>query len=399
MSKPTLLCIASYEKGQPFLRQAAASGATVVLLTSDKLLDADWPRDALATILSMPDEAPPAQVLDILNRFARGHRIDRVVALDEFDLEAAALVREHMRLPGMGQSATYNFRDKLAMRTTARAAGIPVPDFCPVLHYDDLRAFMAATPAPWLLKPRTSASAIGIHKISDPERLWRTLDDLGENRANYLIEQFVPGEIFHVEGVTWNSEVLFEAPHKYGKPPMQTMHEGGVFTTRSLDRSDPDAQALGRIHGDLLRALGLRAGVTHSEFIRSAADGAFLFLETAARVGGAYIADVVEFATGLNPWVEWARLECAALFSSDYKLPVLRQGHAGSAICLARQADPDTSAFNDPEIVHRIHKHHHAGIVVASPSAERVRHLVDSYAVRFLEDFCAVLPAPDRPTS
>ena len=48
---------------------------------------------------------------------ARGRRFDRVVALDEFDLEIAALIREHMRLPGMGVTATAFYRDKLAMRT------------------------------------------------------------------------------------------------------------------------------------------------------------------------------------------------------------------------------------------------------------------------------------------
>ena len=47
----------------------------------------------------------------------------------------------------------------------------------------------------------------------------------------------------------------------------------------------------------------------------------------------------------------------------------------------------------------RLHKPHHAGVVLRSSSETRMRELVDSYALRFLEDFCAVLPAPDKPTS
>ena len=82
------------------------------------------------------------------------------------------------------------------------------------------------------------------------------------------------------------------------------------------------------------------SGVTHSEFIRSHADGQLLFLETAARVGGAYIAEVVEYANGVNPWVEWARLEYAAMMGREYALPKLRRGFAGSVICLARQGAP-----------------------------------------------------------
>ncbi len=153
------------------------------------------------------------------------------------------------------------------------------------------------------------------------------------------------------------------------------------------------------MHKDVLGALGLISGVTHTEFIRSHADNQFYFLETAARVGGAYIADVVEYATGLNPWVEWARLEAAALFGRPYTLPELRHAYAGGVICLARQGQPDTSAYTDPEIVRRLHQHHHAGVIVQSPSASRIEALTAGYAQRFLEDFCANMPVPDKATA
>ena len=142
----------------------------------------------------------------------------------------------------MGQTATRYFRDKLAMRMGAKAAGVAVPDFSGVFNDADLMAFMANTQGPWLLKPRWSASAIGIKKIARIEELWPALDALGELRGNQLLECFVPGEIFHVEGVTWEGKVLFASPHKYGAPPMQTMHEGGVFSTRGLDRSGEEAK-------------------------------------------------------------------------------------------------------------------------------------------------------------
>jgi hypothetical protein len=140
-------------------------------------------------------------------------------------------------------------------------------------------------------------------------------------------------------------------------------------------------------------------GVTHTEFIRSYADGAYYFLETAARVGGAYIAEVVEQASGVNPWAEWARIEVALLRGEQYKLPKLREEYAGSVICLARQEQPDIAAYDAPEVVYRMHKHHHAGLLLRSDAPERVQTLVESYAVRFLDDFCARMDAPDKPTS
>jgi hypothetical protein len=397
--KPSILCISTYEKGQPFLREAANLGCEVMLLTVDPLAQGDWPRDCLSQFFTMNEGRSPLEILSTVMGIARNHRIDRIVALDEFDLEAAALIREHMRLPGMGESTTRYFRDKLAMRTRALRAGIPVPEFTGVFLRQDLSEFMNSVPGPWLLKPRTSASAIGIRTIEKPEQLWPALDELGDQQSFHLLERFLPGEVYHVEGITWNRELLFSAPHKYGQPPMETMHQGGIFSTRALPPDSSDARNLRLVHQEVLAALGMVSGVTHTEFIKSKADGRFYFIETAARVGGAYIADVVQFASGINPWVEWARLEVAALRGETYVLPRIHKGFAGSVICLARQQEPDTSGFNDPEIVLRLHKKHHAGLIVRSDSAERVEWLIDDYTARFVEQFLAVEPPPDKPTA
>ncbi len=396
---PSILCISTYEKGQRFLREAAALGCEVRLLTVDKLHDAAWPRDILTEFLTMPEDLTPEQILNTVSYLARTRRIDRVVPLDEFDLAAAALIREHMRLPGLGETATRFFRDKLAMRTEARAGGIAVPEFTSVFHYDDLHAYMRDVPGPWLLKPRTNASAVGIKPIHQPDELWPILDELGDLQTHYVLERFVAGEVFHVEGVTWRGKLLFAQPFVYGKPPIETMHQGGIFTTRTVSRDSADALGLAEIHSRLLPALHLESGVTHSEFIKADADGKFYFLETAARVGGAYIADTVELATGLNPWVEWARLEVAAASELEYALPPLREDSAGAVISLARQAEPDTRSYDDREIAIRLHKDHHAGLLLRSPSNERIRELVESYTERFLTDFNAVIAAPDKPTA
>ena len=77
----------------------------------------------------------------------------------------------------------------------------------------------------------------------------------------------------------------------------------------------------------------------------------------------------------------------------------LRNRYAGSVICLAKTSEPDTSDFQAPEIVYRMKKHHHAGLIVQSPEPERVRRLLEDYSQQFLERYCAVEPVPDKPTS
>ncbi len=396
---PELLVISTYEKGQAFLSEAARLGCRVTLLTVHKLRDADWPKEALAHLETMPEDLVPEAVLPVVTRLAKHRRYRAVVPLDEFDLDTAALVREHLRLPGMGRTATRPFRDKLAMREVARDAGVAVPEFSSVINHDELWKFLSSTEGPWMLKPRASASAIGIQKFKDPQAVWPLLEKLGDEASQHLVERFVPGEIFHVEGLSWQGELLFALPHKYGQPPFETMHSGGIFSTRTLARESEEASGLRAIHAELLRGLGMTTGPTHSEFIRAHADGKFYFLETAARVGGAYIAEVVEAASGLNPWVEWARMVAAQMRGERYRLQEQMEGYAGSLICLARQEWPELSGFDAPEIVFRLRKHHHAGLIVRSASPERVVGLLEEYGPRFYTDFYTRMDAPAKPTS
>jgi biotin carboxylase len=394
-----ILCISTYEKGQDFLEACAEAGVRPTLLTVDKLRHADWPREALEELATMPENLTGEQILNTVSWMARGRRFDRVVALDEFDLEIAAEIREHWRLEGMGVSTTAFYRDKLAMRTAARGRGFAVPEFCRVLNYDELRGYLAAVPGPWLLKPRTSASALGIRKIREPEQLWRALDDLGDRQSHFVLERFVPGEIFHVDSIVSEGKVVFATAHQYGRPPMQVMHEGGVFTTRTLDRASRDWKELTVFNAQLAPAFGLQHGVTHAEYIKAHADGKFYFLEIAARVGGAFIADLVAASTDVNLWREWARLEVAQLRGERYALPAIREDYAGSVLCLSHTAEPDTSAFDAPEIVYRMKKHHHAGLIVRSQRPDRVRELVEDYGGRFAQMFLATMPAPEKPTA
>src|SRR5256885_6854062 len=205
----TILCISSYEKGQEFLRTCKAMGCRVLLLTVEKLRDADWPRESIDEIFFMPEGLPLEHLIFTVSYMARSQPIDRIVALDEFDMENVSALREHLRIPGMGLTTVRYFRDKLAMRARAKEAGLLVPEFVHVLNYENLREFMKRVPPPWLLKPRSQASGIGMKKISAAAELWPWLDQLGDQQSFYLLEQFIPGAVYHVDGIVSEHEVVF----------------------------------------------------------------------------------------------------------------------------------------------------------------------------------------------
>ena len=393
----TFLCITTYEKGQEFMRECKRQGCRVLLLTAEKLRNADWPRESLDDSYYLPDEIPLADIVKAVTHLARNEKLDRIVALDEFDMETAATLREHLRIPGMGLTTMRYFRDKLAMRMRALDRDICVPDFVPVVNHADIQYYLDHVAGPWVLKPRQEASAIGIKKIHAGEELWPVLDQLGDKQSTFLLEKFIPGDVYHVDSVVSENDVVFSNVSKYGKPPMNVAH-GGVFTTFTEERGSEDDSALRTINLDLISALGLLRGVAHAEFIKAQADGEFYFLECAARVGGAYINEMVETATGINLWREWARIEVAGEDGS-YKLPPAREEYAGVILSLARQENPDTSAYDDSEVHLHIKKHHHAGLVLKSSDPRRIPGLLEDYARRFAEEFMAVEPPRDKPTA
>jgi biotin carboxylase len=392
----TILCLASYFKGTTFLTAAKAIGCRVLLVTREKLAQEPWPREAIDEMFFMPDLAKQPDMIYAIAYMMRGMSVDQIVPLDDYDVLTAAELREHFRLPGLGVTHGRYFRDKLAMRTQARRIGLPVPEFTPIFNYDQLRAFMDRVAPPWVMKPRAEAGAMGIKKVYSAEEVWRWLDRLGDGQSYFLLEQFVPGRVYHVDSIVSEGEVVLATPHEYAQPPLNVAHEGGVFVTRTMRRDSPDAQAILALNGQMIAGFGMARGVAHTEFIR-AEDGRFYFLETAARVGGANIEELVAAAVGVNLWAEWARLETAYAFGEPYPIPADKGEYAGVLICLARQEWPDLSGYHDSEIVFRLNKKYHAGLIVASPDKDRVETLIAAYAQRFAYDFLAVAPPLDKP--
>ena len=395
----TVLCITSYEKGQEFIRECKRQGCDVILLTVTPLEHAKWPRESIDELYHMPDLSKVDEVIHGVSFLARTRLIDRIVALDDYDVWTAANLREHLRIPGMGDTTVRYFRDKLAMRLKAQEHGFPVPGFVHVLNYDRINQFMARVPPPWVLKPRFEASTIGITKIDTPDEFWSRLNTLGDKQSFYLLERYIPGDVYHVDSLVVDRQVVFTEAHQYGRPPLDVFHEGGISTTRTLPRGSEDELTLKGLSRQILDAFGLVQGVAHMEFIKGRDEGHFYFLETAARVGGANIVELIEGATGINLWREWAKIETAPE-PGAYQLPEPQQNYAGVIITLARQEYPDTTAYQEPEIVWRLNKRYHVGFVVAAQDPDRVKFLLDQYTPRVANDFSATVPPLEsRPPS
>ncbi len=398
-----ILCISRYFKGEDFMRGAKEDGHNVFLLTSKKLEYEAWPWESIdETFYMVEDEKghwPESHLIGGLAHKMRTTKFDIFVALDDFDVEHVAFLREYFRIPGMGETTARYFRDKLAMRIKAQTEGVPVPQFTALFHDADINHFADTVPAPWLVKPRMQASATGITKIYNKDHLWEVLNKLGGERHEYLLERFAPGAVYHVDSLTYEGKVIFSRVSQYLDTPFEVAHGGGIFRSHTIEIGSPEDLALQKLNVDVMKAFGMQYSASHSEFIKCNEDGKYYFLETASRVGGANLAEMVQFASGINLWSEWAKIEAAVFTGKKYKLPKVKQDHAGIIVSLSKYEYPDNSTFEDKEIVWRMNKKHHIGLILQGKDRNKILHLLDKYCERVRNEFHASLPPSEKPTS
>ena len=390
----TFLCISNYFKGADFLIQLKNLGNKVYLVTSDKLKGEAWPHQHIDEIFYMEGQDIDWNLEHLLlgvGNLMVSTKIDSIVALDDFDVEKATYLRENLRIDGMGQTTGRYFRDKLAMRMRAKSCGIPIPAFCSLFNDHDINTFADTTEAPWVLKPRSEASATGIIKVHDKESLWIHINELGNNRFKYLLEQFKPGDVFHCDSLILNGKILFSLTSKYLATPMEISQGGGVFRSANIPYASEDDKAIKEVNEQVIKGFGLKHGAAHTEFIKSKETGKIYFLETSSRVGGAHIAEMVAEASNINLWKEWASIEDCLAKETKYSLPKTKKGYAGIVLTLSKFQHPDLSSFADPEVCFKVPLDYHAGLIVKSDKHEKVLELLDDYGKRLVIDFTTVV--------
>ena len=390
----TFICVSNFFKGADFLIQLKKLGNKVYLITSEKLRDKPWPTEYIDEIFYMEGQDTEWNLEHLLlgvGNLMKSNTIDAIVALDDFDVEKATYLRENLRIAGMGQTTGRYFRDKLAMRMRAKSCGISNPNFCSLFNDHDINTFADTISPPWVLKPRSEASATGIIKVFDKESLWIHINEMGNNRFKYLVEQFRPGDVYHCDSLVLNGKILFSITSKYLTTPMEISQGGGIFRTANIPYDSEDDKAIKEANEQVIKGFGLKHGAAHSEYIKCRDDGKIYFLETSSRVGGAHIAEMVAEASNINLWKEWAAIEDSLVKETKYTLPKVKKEYAGLVLTLSKFQHPDLSSFSDPEVCFRVPLDYHAGLIVKSDSSERVLELLDDYANRLNSDFATVV--------
>jgi biotin carboxylase len=262
-----------------------------------------------------------------------GVEIDRVEALWEPCVLAAAHLREVFDVPGMRPDVAVGFRDKAVMKERLAQAGLRVPRSARISTAREAREAAERIGYPLVIKPVSGAGSADTHRLAGPDDLDAVLPRLG-HVPEASIEEYVAGDELTYDTVSIDGLPAFDSVSQYHPKPIEGRSQEWISPAQITFR-DPHAEpalaagiALGQ---DVLRTLGMGTGFTHMEWFRTP-EGQAVFCEVAARAPGARLVDQMNFANDFDVFREWARAVCWGAFGAAPS----RAYHVGTVFKRAR---------------------------------------------------------------
>lgn len=277
-------------------------------------------------------------VADVLDKeknlaIAMDYKPDSVLTEQtDIAVPTVAYVAEKLGLKGIGTDIAERFTNKHKMREYASNAGVAIPKYRLCYTVEEAVDFLQEVPV-CIIKPIDSQSSRGIHIVTERKKIEQYFNDCiqySNVEKAILIEEFIDGPEFTVDGVKTSKEYVVTAiseksHYKYN----QNVANRLVFTKHN-DKHNYDR--LRRENTDLIKAMGLPFGLTHTEYKYK--NGKFYLIETAARGGGTKISsDITTLVSGIDcnelylnmltggaeEIVQGASHECAVLGFFDFK--------------------------------------------------------------------------------
>jgi biotin carboxylase len=269
------------------------------------VIDDPW-RDGAIAIRFYDEDASVAAVLEA----AKARPIDGVLAVGDRPTVIAARAAEALGLAWHSVDAAAAARHKLRTRERLRAAGLPVPLFCPFAIDDQPSALSRQPPSfPCVIKPVALSGSRGVMRADDPgsfatavtrlRALMRSPEvraERDEAHDTAIVEAFIPGHEYAVDAILHHGELhvlaIFDKPDPLDGP----FFEETIYVTPP-NAPAPVVDAITTTIARACAALGLRHGPIHAECrvgTHSSHPQVFV-LEVAARPIGGLCAQALRF--------------------------------------------------------------------------------------------------------
>jgi hypothetical protein len=299
------------------------------------------------------------------------YRYHTVVAKAEADLLRAGKLRDVVGLAGQGWESARAYRDKTVMKSYTQKAGIPTPVFQRIETAFDLLGFVKRHGYPVVVKPVDGSGAAGVEALRGPADLERLL--AGGLAQNLEVEQYIEGEVFHVDGLVLNGQTVLMQPSRYLNGGCLAYKTDGSCGSYTLPESNPLRARLSTFTQRILDALPSPPTFTfHAEIFRTPSDE-LVFCEIASRTGGVRINETVRQATAVDMDRLWIRAQCGIpVDAAQVRRTIAAQkGLAGWLVVPPRNAVLQALPERAPEWVTEYRKNAAPGTNFAGPAYAR----------------------------
>ncbi|MFG2946179.1 ATP-grasp domain-containing protein [Streptomyces adustus] len=266
------------------------------------------PAERIASTVQIEDVNDFAALRDAVSRVAdEVGPVDRLIAVSEFTLGIAAEVRAALGIPGPRPEDVAVYRDKLRMKELVAKAGVRVPRFDACESAESALEFARATGFPLIFKPVSGAASMGVHRVEDEAALTALLSAV--DLADYELEEFVEGAIFHVDGFAdGEGGIPFMAVSRYVNDCL-AFESGGQPLGSVVVQDSPLRTRVHEFARRCVTGLGMTSMPFHLELFVTP-DGDLVFLEIAGRIGGAEVPYLTDKLFGVNLFELWLDALC-----------------------------------------------------------------------------------------
>ncbi len=233
-----------------------------------------------------------------------GAHPERLEAVVEAHVMAAAKVRELCGIPGTSVETAFLCRDKPAMKEALRKAGVPCAQSIGSSDRAEILAFAERVGFPLIVKPRDAAGASGTHRVDDMRELEAAL---GAHPRDVAVEEFIEGHEGFYDTIAIDGRVVHDFASHYYPNVLEAMRTRWIspqfVATNRLDAAPAyeEVKAMGQ---KVIEALGIGTSATHMEWFYG--PKGLKFSEIGCRPPGVRAWDLYAAGNEIDIYREWA---------------------------------------------------------------------------------------------
>ena len=225
------------------------------------------------------------------------HPYHTIIATAERDILRAARLREYLGIEGQSWESAIAFRDKVKMKSILSDVRIQVPKYARLNSAIDLYQFIQDYDYPVVVKP---VDGMGSRNTTILENDRDTIKYLTEGLEHNLeVEQFIEGEMYHIDGLILHGEIVLCWPSKYLNDCL-AFHEGKYLGSYLLSPQNPLTARLQAYVRSVLNALPTPLHTSFHAEVFHTPDDELVLCEIACRTGGSRICEEYRQAFGVD---------------------------------------------------------------------------------------------------